>query len=253
MTDRMIAALVTLFTRPGAWRDAQAAAFVGRAVPLVQGAQRSLAALTAVHIADQAGAALRRRLAPPGIPDTAAVNLRRGVDARTVYHRPFVTVRTALSKGEPLDRAVQIGSSRLREIAELDMQQTYAHASRAAMTGLPAGTQPHFWRRVLVGSENCAMCVVASTQRYHRDKLNPIHPGCDCNVEPIFGTDPGQVIDPDLLEKVHAAVHALTGEHDAGARSPDYRLLTVQMTAEHGELGELLVRPNDRFTGPGDF
>lgn len=251
MSADMLARLIRLFMRPGEWRSRQAAVFVEQAVPVVQGTQRSLAALTAVFIAGQAATVLSRRVGPPGIPAWAAINLR-GVDAKAVYERPFKSVYTALSKGEPLTRAVEIGQSRLREISELDLQQTYAHASRAAMDALPAGTQPNFWRRKPVGTENCAMCLIAATQRYRRENLNPIHPACDCTVEPIFGPDPGQVIDPDLLEQVHTAVEELTGASDRGAREPDYRKLLVQMTAEHGELGTLLVRPLDHFTGPGD-
>lgn len=252
LTDRTIRALTIQFTRPGAWRDEQAAAFVQAAVPTVAGAQRSLAALTAAFIADHASKALRHRFAPPGVPESASVNLR-GVDPRAVYERPFVALRTALSKGESLTRAVEVGQNRLREIAEGDMQLTYAHASRAAMNSLPGDGRPTGWRRVLVGPENCAMCVVASTQRYHRGQLNPIHPACNCTVEPIYGPDRGQVIEPDLLKQVHAAVHDLTGAHDAGARSPDYRKLLTQITAEHGELGQMLIRPLDHFTGPGEL
>jgi hypothetical protein len=248
LTDRTIRALTTQFTRPGAWRDAQAAAFVQAAVPTVAGAQRSLAALTAAFIADHASTALRHRFAPPGVPDTAAVKLR-GVDPRVVYERPFVALRTALSRGETLTRSVEVGQNRLREIVEGDLQLTYAHSARAAMNSLPPAGRPTGWRRVLVGLENCGMCVVASTQRYHREELNPIHPACNCTVEPIYGPDQGQVIEPDLLRKVHAAVRDLTGEHDAGARSPDYRKLLTQITAEHGELGQMLVRPLDHFTG----
>lgn len=253
MSDKLIAALVGMFMALGNWRDTERARFAGQAVPLVQGTQRTLAALVATFIAAQAGTALRRSFAAPGVPDRSAIDLRRGVDAATVYGRPFVTVYTALSKGDRLTAAVDKGTVRLREITELDLQQTYAESSRAAMEGLPPGARPQFWRRVLIGSENCAMCVVASTQRYRIEALNPIHPGCDCQVQGIFGPDPGQVIAPDLLEQVHDAVDQLTGQADRGARSPDYRKLIVEMTPEHGELGPMLVRPLDRFTGPDDL
>ena len=97
------------------------------------------------------------------------------------------------------------------------------------------------------------MCVVASTQRYRIENLNPIHPGCNCAVDPLFGDVSELVIEPELLEAVHDAVGQLTGASDRGAREPDYRQLLVSATAEHGELGTLLVRPRDQFTGPGDL
>ncbi|GGM75578.1 hypothetical protein GCM10012275_52840 [Longimycelium tulufanense] len=251
---RLLETLAKLFLGLGSWRDADADRFVRQAVPLVFGAQRSLAALAATFVAAQASDALGRPIAPPGIPDEKAIDLRHSVDAAEVYRRPFVEARRGLAGGKTLDEAVQLGAVRLREIAEADLQQTYAHASQVAMERLPAGFRPRYWRRVLQGEENCALCVVASTQRYHVKDLNPIHPACDCQVRPILTReDPGQVIEPELLEQVHSAVEALTGKADRGARAPDYRQLLVQMTPEHGELGRMLVRPRDRFTGPDDL
>ena len=249
----LIEVLLRLFRELGAWRDADAEVFVRQAVPLVQGSQQTLAGLVATYMAEQASTALGRAVAPPVIPDTEVWNLRNGVEPEDVYLRPFKTVYKALAADRPLTEAVELGATRLAEVAEADLQQTYARSSRAAMQGLPEEVRPRFWRRVLVGEENCAMCVVASTQRYRVEALNPIHPGCDCRVEPIFGRDPGQVIAPELLEQVHSAVRALTGESDRGARAPDYRQLMTRMTPEHGELGPMLVRPRDKFTGPKDL
>lgn len=256
LSERLITTLVRLFVGLGSWRDDDADEFVAQAVPLIQGGQRSLAALTAAFVAAQASEALGTTLAPPGVPDDEAIELRMGIDAEQVYRRPFATVYNALAKakkGASLTSAVELGRVRLEQIAEMDLQQTYARASRAALQGLPAEARPRFWRRVLTGLENCALCTIASTQRYTVEDLNPIHPNCDCQVQGIFGRDPGQVIDPDLLEQVHTAVEELTGRADRGARAPDYRQLMVRMTPQHGEIGPLLVRPRDRFTGPGDL
>ena len=105
------------------------------------------------------------------------------------------------------------------------------------MRGYPEEGQ--FYRRVLTGRENCALCVVASTQRYYRGDLLPIHPGCDCGVQPLPpGLAVNQVIDEDLLEQVHQITADRLGVSDRGGRTPDYRkLLTV---SEHGEYGPTL-------------
>ena len=253
LSGRLVTRLIRLFLGLESWRDADAARFVAQVVPLVQGNQRSLAALTAAFVAAQAGQAVGGSVAAPGIPDSDAIRLRQGVDPAVVYRRPFVELYRGLAAGKTMSDSLGAAEVRLREIAEMDLQQTYARASRAALRGLPTRARPRFWRRVLIGPENCALCVIASTQRYTLGELNPIHPGCDCTVAGIWGADPGQVIEPDLLEQVHTAVQQLTGQADRGGRAPDYRQLTVQMTREHGELGPLLVRPNDRFTGPGDL
>ena len=117
------------------------------------------------------------------------------------------------------------------------MQLAKVRASRQSMRGYPEEGQ--FYRRVLTGRENCALCVVASTQRYYRGDLLPIHPGCDCGVQPLPpGLAVNQVIDEDLLEQVHQITADRLGVSDRGGRTPDYRkLLTV---SEHGEYGPTL-------------
>ena len=256
LSQRLITALARLFLGLGNWRNSDADLFVAQAVPLVHGAQRLLAALISNHIAGQATTELGWPVAPPGVPDIAAVNLRHGVDADVVYRRPFTSLYTALAHGQTLGDAVAAGRLRLEQIAEADLQQTHAHATQAAMRALPPEARARYWKRVLVGDESCALCVVASTNQYSLGELNPIHPGCDCDVQAVFsrGDDTAHAEkESALLERVHAAVEELTGQADRGGRTPDYRHLLVDMTAVHGELGPLLVRPHHRFTGPHDL
>lgn len=243
LSDRLITALLGIFQSFDSWRTPEANQFVAQAVPMVQGAQRTLAALTSLYIADQAAEALGRTLAPPPVPDLAAVDLRKGITTSEVYQRPFTTVRVALAKGIPPDESVARGAHRLGQIAEADLQQTHAEAARAAMQALPADAQPSGWRRALVGPTNCALCVAASTQRYTVANLNPIHPNCNCRIEPLFGDQP-HVIEPTRLEQVKAAITEIT---DPGNR--DIRGLIV----EHGELGPMLARPRDHFTTPNEL
>ena len=247
LTLRLIVALTRMFDGLGSWHRPEAQRFAAQAVPMVEGAQAALATLTSNYVASVASQALSRPIAPPPIPQVARARLRL-VDPGEVYQRPFVEAYTALKDGQQLDQALGKARVRLREVTEGDMQLAYAHASRAAMEGL--SQQPTGWRRVLTGSENCAMCTIASTQRYHVKDLNPIHPGCDCTVAPIYGPIGDRVLDAQLLNQVHAAVQDLTGVSDRGGRATDYRQIMTQIVHHHGELGRILARPGDRFTGP---
>jgi hypothetical protein len=79
----------------------------------------------------------------------------------------------------------------------------------------------------------------------------PIHPGCDCGEQPIYGTeDPGQIIDEQLLEATHEAIEERFGFSDRGAREIDYRLIQVR---DHGELGPLLTVRGQHFDGPSSI
>lgn len=203
--------------------------------PRVTAGQLRIADLTRAYLA-QCARELGWKVVLPAI-DQDEIRGARGVDPRVVYRRPAVDVYTALAAGKPLPQAAAEGRLRLTQLIGGDMQLAKVHASRQSMRGYPEEGQ--FYRRVLTGRENCALCVVASTQRYYRGDLLPIHPGCDCGVQPLPpGLAVNQVIDEDLLEQVHQITADRLGVSDRGGRTPDYRkLLTV---SEHGEYGPTL-------------
>ena len=203
--------------------------------PRVTAGQLRIADLTRAYLA-QCARELGWNVVLPPI-DQDEIRGARGVDPRVVYRRPAVDVYTALAAGKPLPQAAAEGRLRLTQLIGGDMQLAKTHASRQSMRGYPEEGQ--FYRRVLTGRENCALCVVASTQRYYRGDLLPIHPGCDCGVQPLPpGLAVNQVIDEDLLEQVHQVAADRLGVSDRGGRTPDYRkLLTVR---EHGEYGPTL-------------
>lgn len=203
--------------------------------PRVTAGQLRIADLTRAYLA-QCARELGWNVVLPPI-DQDEIRGARGVDPRVVYRRPAVDVYTALAAGKPLPQAAAEGRLRLTQLIGGDMQLAKVHASRQSMRGYPEEGQ--FYRRVLTGRENCALCVVASTQRYYRGDLLPIHPGCDCGVQPLPpGLAVNQVIDEDLLEQVHQVAADRLGVSDRGGRTPDYRkLLTV---SEHGEYGPTL-------------
>ena len=203
--------------------------------PRVTAGQLRIADLTRAYLA-QCARELGWNVVLPPI-DQAEIIGARGVDPRVVYRRPAVDVYTALAAGKPLPQAAAEGRLRLTQLIGGDMQLAKVHSSRQSMRGYPEEGQ--FYRRVLTGRENCALCVVASTQRYYRGDLLPIHPGCDCGVQPLPpGLAVNQVIDEDLLEQVHQVAADRLGVSDRGGRTPDYRkLLTV---SEHGEYGPTL-------------
>lgn len=244
LTERLLALLVQAFLGLPNYRDENANAFAQSAVPLVRGSQRALASLLAAHHAEEAGRQTLRPVAPPPLGDLVSVDLR-GVDPSTVYTRPFATVHNTLSKTGDMTQAVKNGSRRLEQIAESDLQLTHAHASRAAVRQLGA----LYWRRTLIGPENCALCVLTSTMKYKREDLKPIHPACNCEVVAVYNERSDPVKDEAaLIQRAHAAAREATGKSDAGGRKVDYRKVRTQITAEHGELGTMLKWPDQHFT-----
>lgn len=230
----------TLWGSMSGYRDADIDRMVELIVPRVQAGQLQVASLTAAYVARVAGEA--------GVILPAAVTGGRGVPAAEVYRRPAATVYTQLAKGEPYSKATAAGGTRLSQLVSMDVQMAKVRQFRTSAQA--SGVQA--FRRVLSGGENCAMCAIASTQRYYVENLMPIHPGCDCGVSSLSGgADVPQTIDPALLDETHGHVAEFAGISDAGGRAPDYRKLLV--TEEHGEHGPSLRWAGEAFTGPGDI
>lgn len=235
----------------GSWRDGDVEKFVAQVLPVVAGGQRQVASLTDAYLAREAQMFLGGRLSLSGAPAALVVGavVRNGTPPEVVYGRAGKETWRNLAAGVALDVAVERGGARAAKAAEMDLQLAKTHAARYSngRDGRVVG-----FRRTLSGVENCAMCFVASSQRYHREALLPIHPGCDCGVSRIYGdADPGQVIDEGILNATHEAMEARFGASDAGARAPDYRKAII--VREHGEFGPILTVKSHRFTGPDDI
>lgn len=248
-----LAALLSLWRALGSWRDTDVARFVRLASPTLLAAQERMAALTAAYLSRQVallgGTPLRQAPAPVGLVRAGV----RGVPLSEELERPFHDVWSALHDGQALTEAVQAGADRLSSLASTDLQLAKTHSAREVLANEHRVVG---YRRVLEGAHSCGLCVVASTQRYHKADLMPIHPGCDCSVAPIIGDeDPGRVLDEQRVVAAHDAIRERFGDTTASARRsgqvPDYR--DVLVIHQHGEIGPVLARRGDAFTGPAEL
>jgi hypothetical protein len=236
-----------LFIGLGSWRDSDFEQFLQVISQTLSGASLQAARLQVAFYKQMAEISGERFTAPDLRPQDFSVEaLRNGAQATEVYRRPFVDVYTALSEGKQVTQAINAGAQRISSIASTDIQLARRNAGFQARS---RNDRIVGYARTLTGAENCALCYVASTQRYTRGDLMPIHPGCDCGEMPIYGNqDPGQVIDEVRLNATHEAVEQRFGISDPGAREPDYRQIAIR---EHGELGPMLTVADQNFTGPG--
>ncbi|WP_329169232.1 hypothetical protein OG709_29830 [Streptomyces sp. NBC_01267] len=236
------------WTGLGSYRDADITRFQKTALPILLAGQRNIASLTATYLEQLYKDISDERSRVNLDFDKVTGRALRDVDPEEVYARPFHDVWYALSQGEPLDVATERGGNRLEILAKTDLQLTRTHTVREV-----ADEQPgvEYTIRELQGEYNCALCLIASTQRYHKKDLAPIHPGCDCLVKTVKADyDPGQVIDEEKLDAIHNAVEAALGTFDRGGRAVDYRKIIV--SHDHGEIGPVLGYRGQRFTGPDD-
>lgn len=251
---RLDAALTAQWRSMESWRDADMARLLNEILPLVTAAERQIVDETVAHLAAVSAAATATTFRPavPRYQDVTGARLR-GVDPSVVFMRPQAVLNNAIAEGKSLTAAVTAGETRLRSLGATNLQL----AKRDTVAAY--GRAP-FYRRVLTGGENCALCVIASTQRYRTGSLMPIHPGCDCGEEEIVDGQPPHVIDPELLNTTHAEIERRLGATDRGAfdlalgvekstasgkRVSDFTELIV--TRQHGELGPVLTWRSDHF------
>lgn len=271
LREQLAGFITTLWRSLGFYGNAQQAEFVGRVVPVVLGAQQHMAALTSAHIAQQTSIAAGVPFEPFGLDPARASGaaVRNGTSPDDVYARPFNLVWRQLAdlpkQPGSIEQATQAGEDRAVQTGLTDLQLAKTHAAAQTMAA-----DPHIigWRRALEGSYSCGLCIVASTQLYskgrsERPKLMPIHPGCDCAVQPVYrGEDVAKALNEHLLGDVHAAIadrfgksasdaRALRGTDDGKGAPLLYKDLIV--SHDHGELGPVLGVRGRPFAGPGDL
>ena len=253
--------LLAVWASLGYYGSKQLPDFLDLALPQVQGAMAQMQAVTAAHLATQA--ALGGASATPIPTRTLTTNtVRNGADPAEVYGRPFHLVWRQIGAAkqtgtgltdQALDDAIEAGANRAVQLALTDLQLAKTHTAQEILSTTKGRPE---YRRVLEGAHSCALCIVASTQRYHRAQLLPIHPGCDCGIEEIEPGTP-HVVDENRLAAAHAAIEAQYGTSSAGARvipkSGGTKYSDVLIVHEHGELGPVLAVRGRPFTGPNDL
>lgn len=232
------------FLSLGSWREDDIPRFIQQVVPSMNNAKRNMANYAVGYYKEMAGIAGEKFKMPNIDPASLSTQaLRNGVTDDMIWSRPFKSMWTSLSKGNDISDALDAGARRAVDLARTDVQLARRGAGLQARS---SNDRIVGYLRTLSGAENCALCYVASTQRYKKKDLLPIHPGCDCGEMPIYGKDdPGQIIDDIRLEATHDAVETRFGVQDRGGREPDYRKIKIQ---DHGELGPVLTVKGEKFT-----
>lgn len=247
------------------WREEDIPRFLELLDPQLTGIKRQAARLQETYYAQVAGlAGVEHEVTPTPSTELTTDNLRNGATTEEVYRRPFATTYANLAEGSTLTQALSLGGLRAAQLASTDTALAGRVAGFLQRAGNP---RIQFYRRTLTGAENCALCTIASTQRYRRGNLRPIHPGCDCGEEPFFGDEATpQIIDPDRLYETHEELWRQLGVDDPSARdaglqkvieSGEGRKLAdfteIVVESNHGEYGPTLRFRDQNFTTLSDI
>lgn len=287
LRNQLVAVLLQLWAGVAAsnvFSPQAAGKFIANLLPVSIGAQRAMSAITVAQLNQMVAPPTPIYIAPEGVTGEAL----RGKDPAQVYERPFATVRYQLSRGKTIGQAIDAGRRRAQDIVASDLQLAHTHTARDYLVeaqqrqqearrtlreryprnrlGGPVTEPAPRRNRTLIGyrrqlgtnPNHCALCVLASTQRYRIGTLQPMHPNCSCTVVPLFADEMQHgphVIDPDLAERVHDIVRRDLGEKyvDPGGRLGDAHYRDILITHEHGELGPVLGVRGQFFQGPNEL
>jgi hypothetical protein len=269
LRENLAAFITRLWNSLGTYGNGKIPEFTRQLIPVVAGSQQQMAAMTSAYLANQRAAALGAPLRVTGVSPRLVTGaaVRNGTAPADVYERPFHTVWRELGAAkdgtagpmpqEAIDAAIEAGLKAAVSSAMTDLQLTKTRTSRLIVS---QDKRAICYRRILEGAYSCGLCVVASTNRYGKSELMPIHPGCDCSVMPMYDTGEdrlfGEAADATLAS-AHDAVAATFGASSPaasvipGSRGAKYR--DVLITHQHGELGPVLAVRGQKFTGPGSL
>lgn len=232
-TDRVLRFVEAQIRAMSNMRDSNVDALVRRILPVIEGGQFQIATLTDSYLALLESQITESTVRPLGIARRfTTTEALRGVAGSEVYSRIGLSVYRSLSLGNSFEFAKGAGLFRGLELASTGLQLANTHTARRVIENKDNVVG---YRRVLTGGESCRLCATASTQRYNKANLMPIHPRCDCKIAPIYGeNDPGQVINSDFLREI---------------KQSD----TQVVVHEHGEIGPMLAIKGQHFTSESDI
>lgn len=187
---RTAAAVLALWDALPAYNRPDIDIFIAQVVPLIEAAQTQMGQMVDGYTATLAAAR------PVGITAETAASVRSGVSTADVYERAALQAWRRMSEGMDPLQALAAARSRVASTAATDLQLAQSHAMAEVSQRQPKIVG---YRRVLTG-KSCMFCAAASTRRYTKGDLMPLHTHCDCSVAPIIGSkDPGEVINQELL------------------------------------------------------
>ena len=131
--------------------------------------------------------------------------------------------------------------------AATNMARRYGWAPRGERCRLAAPWGHYKTTTITAALRTCGLCATASTNRYSREDLLPLHARCRCTVSAVTGAwegpgDPGHAINLSDLSTLYRA---------AGGTTSGRALKRVKVRIEeHGELGPQLVVASAPRNGP---
>lgn len=210
-------------------RDGSLATWLQTVPSLIEAARRQQIAITEAYLAR----ALDRPVTGVSA-DQIIAGYRNGADPQDVYKRPFDTTWTALADGTPYTAAAEQGLARAVQTASTDVQM----AMRDTLTAIGQSEENIWGYERIANPGACAFCQELDGAQFRTESPLEIHPSCGCGVEPV----------------VYTRGRANRDNVKIFENSPTNRPPSSEVAIRtHGELGPVIVDPNQAFDSAGNI
>ena len=227
--------------------------FAAQVLQTVQAGQRQTAQTTASYmqaLIEQTPDATSIGRTVVQLPET----LRNTDDPAAPYLRPLAQLAAERGRrGRQVKPAVAADRAyrRLMVMVDTDLTMAMREGARQATADNPdvIGTR-RIVRPELSRGGVCGLCLAAADRIYSKRLLMPIHARCNC--EPVIVTrnhDPGVELNEQDFRQIYQPSDAGPSTDTSAEALKRVRFVV----SEHGEMGAVLRRAEDNFTGPGDL
>ena len=232
-------ASTALWASFGGWYSAaETKAIAQRTLQIAEPARANAGALGLAYMREVIGS-----LRATGVPRVTLQlpAARLGADMVQVYSRPAKAYRDSFATTGSTEHAFAAAMSRLIRLLEDDVMVARRDGEHQMMRQAAVERYRRIIHPELAKNGSCGLCIVASDRIYKISNLMPIHGRCNCSTAPITSSfDPGDANKVDLGALYEAA--GSTGAKD---------LVNVRVKVNHhGELGPVLTKAGEHFTGP---
>ena len=242
LIDNLVTQVQALLNSFHGWYSDPAVMRMSREVAsLVSPTQRTMVAQENAYLAQVTSILADKTVRPAKL--APITDLRADVAPDDVYERLARQYRYERSLGTDETDALQHVLTR----ADVMNQTDVALAARRQDAEFFTEHKITGYRRVihpeLAKTGTCGLCIAATDQIYHRDRLLPIHDRCHCGCMPIIGGfDAGNALNNLDLSTLYTDA-AGGSDSKTGTDARDLKRTRYQVD-EHGELGATLV-PKD--------
>lgn len=172
--------------------------------------------------------------------DTDVVEEEEQVDVPKLVEKELERIFERYAQQKTEERAERMIHQDIQSASRNMHNAAIKRTSKKKVTGYRRVVHPELSET----GQSCGLCIVASTNKYSRGDLMPIHSGCNCEVAEIYSLDDGSEFDPGQQINM-ADLEVFYTEAKGSTKGWDLKKSRYKVI-NHPEYGPTLVNANEK-------